>query len=132
MKSNRLLFEQAPENVLTLELKTPEGLKEYSLVLSYKAIIKAEEISGLNFALFANWQKLSAANLSILLWASMLRYHPEVTLDDVREWVPPAVYADTFSALLQLCHPEVMEAIKKSLEVRKEDSTPGELAPSQQ
>jgi hypothetical protein len=113
-----LTLEQAIENVLTFELKTAEGAKTYNLVLNFDAIINAEGLTGINFAVPFNWQKLSAANLSVILWCSMLKYQPEVTLENVREWIPPANYADIFAALIELCHPgfveRCVEAFKKT------------------
>jgi hypothetical protein len=121
-----LTLEKAVENVLTLELKTAEGVKTYSLVLNYNAIIKAEGITGINFASPFNWQKLSAENLSTILWAAMSKYHPEVTLDAVREWIPPANYSEIFASLMELCHPGFLDS---ALEVLKKKDA-GENQPS--
>jgi hypothetical protein len=81
---------------------------EYSLVLDYNAIAKAQEVLGRDLSVLLNWQKLSGPDLSVIAWAAFDRYHPEVTLRQVRQWLAPAQQNDLFSMLFEMTWPGIM------------------------
>lgn len=70
----------APSVPLTLELDEDGGGKRilnFRLSWNFRASAEVEERTGLNLLTGEAWAKLSAENLGIMLWASLLANHPE-------------------------------------------------------
>jgi hypothetical protein len=90
---------------------------EYTLVLDYCAIAKAEEILKRDLSVILNWRGLSGPDLSVICYSSFDRYHPEVTLRQVRQWLAPSQNDQLFSMLFEAAYPGVLA---KMIEAAKE------------
>jgi len=56
--------------------------KDYRLVYSFNALALAEKATGLNMFQGLNLQALNALQLRAMLWASLLKAQPDMTLED--------------------------------------------------
>ena len=63
---------------VTLKLKG----KEWHLIYSFNALAVAEKATGLNMFQGLNLESLNIIQLRAMLWASLLKAHPELTLED--------------------------------------------------
>lgn len=61
--------------------------KTYLLVYDFDAIARAEEMTGLELLVGVDWQKINARRIRAMLYASMLRHQPKVTLDEVTDLI---------------------------------------------
>jgi hypothetical protein len=90
--------------------------KEYSLVLDMNAIAKAGEALKLNLADPTNWRGLTAEQLTVICWAALDRFHPDISLRDVRQWLSPVAQNQLFVMLLEQCWPGSVDRINKAIE----------------
>jgi hypothetical protein len=89
---------------------------EYRLVMDFNSIAKANDLLGRDFADLRAWQNLNSVDTSALCWCAFNRFHPEVTLDQVRSWLAPAQVWQLYSMLLELCFPGISERIDKAVQ----------------
>lgn len=61
--------------------------KKRKLVFDFNALCKLEETTGKNALRGETWSDLSALDVRALLWGALLRDDPELTLDQVGEFV---------------------------------------------
>jgi hypothetical protein len=84
---------------------------EYQLVLDYNAIAKAQELIKRDLSQVINWKDLSGSDLSTVCFAAFDRFHPEVTLREVRQWLAPAQNNQLFEMLFGAAYPGVLERL---------------------
>ena len=126
-------LEAAVLPISTIESK--DGKLKYTLVLNYNAIIKAEELLSpfvgrdkegnklpsveRNLAEITHWQHLSKKDLKVICWAAFDQYHPEITLKQVGELIPPDGYQPLFVMLFEQAFPGVMVKLLEQVEKAK-------------
>lgn len=100
------------------ELK--ETTDEYKLVLDFNGLFKIRQLIGKDLVLPANWSNLDSTEISTIAWCAFNRFHPEVTLENVREWISPAEFGALYSMLLEMCFPGITERMSKAMESGKD------------
>ena len=83
----------------------------YQLVLDYCAIAKAQTEIGKDLSVMSNWKGLSGPELSAVCWAALDRFHPEVTLRELRQWLGPAAHEQLFVMLFNSAYPGVLDKL---------------------
>ena len=61
--------------------------KDYRLAYSFNALAKAEAATGLNMFQGLNLQALNLVQLRAMLWASLLKAQPDITLDEAGDLI---------------------------------------------
>lgn len=115
--SKSLEFKPAALSYATLKVKqlagTPSDLheedKEYTLVADFNAIAKAQEHLGRDFTDISNWQGMTGVDVVTLAWCTLDRFHPDVTLEQVRGMLPPQQTARVWELLVEMCFPGILE-----------------------
>lgn len=102
-----------PVITITVEQKAPAEPKVYSCVLDFNAVQKCEETIGRDMTKFQSWQGLNHAQLTAIVWAELDRFHPEVTLREVRQWLNPMESASLWLALIEQAFPGITERLGK-------------------
>lgn len=108
------------------------GEREYKLVLDYNAIAKAQAHPDLSKRQVASkgviqferrdlsqvlhWVGMTGPDLTIIAYAALDRYHPEVDLRTVRQWLAPAQFDQLFMMLVEQCYPGVLERAQQAME----------------
>lgn len=120
--------------ISTIEVDTGSEVKKYSLVMDFNAIAKAEELLKRDISQLASWKNMSASDVAIVFWCGLQRFHPEVTLEDVHNWLAPAQRWQVFNMLIEQCFPGFIKNIEDKIESGeiKVDGSTGESAPSVQ
>jgi hypothetical protein len=107
------LLKKAVTKFETLEVELEEGVtKTFKLVLDMNAIAFAFDLTGKDFAKLSEWTADSPHVLK-LFWASLKRYHPEVTLEEAGSWINPEMYWVIYNMLFGLAFPGFAEQSKK-------------------
>jgi hypothetical protein len=75
------------------------GGVERHLAFDFNAIVLAEKATGVNL-LKAIVGDIDATKIRGLLWASLLRENPKLTLDEVGSWIKPRNVATIHQALI--------------------------------
>jgi hypothetical protein len=73
--------------------------KSYGLAFDFNALARAEELTGLNMLKALDFQGLSATTFRALLFASLLKLQPEVTLEEVGSLIQYAKLPDLYKAV---------------------------------
>src|SRR4051812_44315750 len=88
--------------VVNVDVTDEQGAKTlYRLVLDYNAIAKAQDKINRDLAKTENWFGLSGSDLSVIAWAALDRYHSEVELRTVRQWLAPAQFVQLYLMLIE-------------------------------
>ena len=116
--------------VTTIEIRDGSEIKQYNLVLDYNAIAKAQDVIQRDLSKLESWQGLSGPDLSAIAWAAFDRFHPEVTLRQVRSWLSPAKQDQLFVMLIEQCYPGILERLEKAAAAAKGSDQPGESGPN--
>jgi hypothetical protein len=95
------------------------GGKDRHLTFDFNAICTVEEKTGLNL-LQASVSTVEARNLRALLFASLLRDEPALTIDEVGSWIDMKNLADGRAAVLDAWFASVDDGVEK------DDAKPGE------
>jgi hypothetical protein len=61
--------------------------KTYQLVYDFDAIAQAEDLTGLPLLVGVNWHGINARRIRAMLFASLLKAHPEIKLKDVTKLI---------------------------------------------
>jgi hypothetical protein len=75
------------------------GGVERHLCFDFNAIVLAEKATGVNL-LHAIVQDINATNLRGLLWASLLKENPELTVEEVGSWITMRNSSTIYQALI--------------------------------
>jgi hypothetical protein len=114
-------FEAASLSTSTLLVKKlgddkQEQTIEYTLSLDFNSVAKAQEHLGRDLSVLTNWQNMTGSDTSIVCWCALDRFHPEVTLRQLRQMISPAQSAIVSNMLLEMCFPGILERIRVQLE----------------
>src|SRR5260370_584092 len=105
--------------------KVSEVPAEYNLVMDFNALAKARKEIGREFTDPNSWSNLDTDQLSALCWCAFLRFHPEVSLEEVRGMLPPAARSEIWMMLMELCFPGAAERIEKAAAAAAADDQVG-------
>lgn len=111
--------------VVSLDSDLNEAVKDYKLVLDFNALEKAREQIGRDLTDLQSWKDITPADMYVVCWAALDRFHPEVGLKDLKQMVPWNHILQTWPLLIELCFPGITELIEK----HKEKAQEGEPAP---
>jgi hypothetical protein len=99
-----------------LEVLQEDGSqKDLRLVMDFNALAKANAELGRDFADIKSWQNLNSVDTSTLCWCAFQRFHPDVTLEQVRSWLGPAQIWQLYNMLLELSFPGILERVAKKV-----------------
>lgn len=100
--------------------------KVWKLCYDYPAIAAVEESTGIDLKKIDGWKSISSGkDFPKIIHGGLHRYNPEVTLDDVLNFLNPAVQRELSDKVFELCFPGVVEAFKKQQEL---ENATGETA----
>jgi hypothetical protein len=113
-------FESASLSFTKLQVKRlnaqlEEEELEYTLVLDFNAIAKALQHTGRDLTDIRNWENISGPEVSTVCWCAFNRFHPDVTLEQVREMLSPAQSNAVCDMLLEMCFPGVLAKIAEAV-----------------
>jgi hypothetical protein len=129
-------FESASLSVCTMQVKRltddkQEEIKDYTLVMDFNAIAKAQEQLGRDLSDITKWQDLSGPEITTVVWCALDRFHFDVTLKEVRQMLTPAQSAVVCNMLLEMCFPGIIERIDARLKELKEEELKKAEGPTQ-
>lgn len=85
---------------------------EYQLEYDFNAIATAEELTGINLFSSFDFTHLTATKFRAMLYASLLKNHPKMTLDDAGKLITAHTVADITIKMVEAWYgsrPEVTE-----------------------
>jgi hypothetical protein len=88
--------------------------KEYTLEYDFNAIAVAEEQSGINMFTTFDFQRLSTSNFRAMLFASLLKNHPEVTLEEAGSFIRAQNLAEITIKMVEAWHGSRPEVVKEA------------------
>jgi len=88
----------------------------WRLVLDYRALAIIEKETGRDLKAFSAWKDLKSSEYPVFVYASLHRYHPDVTREEVENSLNPASQIPLSNAFFDMCFPGVVDAIKKQEE----------------
>jgi hypothetical protein len=102
----------------TLALVNEDGKeRNLKLVYTYKAIAKIEDAIGKDLKKWEDWQELSSGkHFPTIVWGGLDRHHPEVTLDEVCDFLNPEAQVLLSNEIFKLMFPGAVEALLKAQE----------------
>lgn len=100
--------------IVKVAVKDGEKTTEYQLALDYNAIAKISEVLNKDLSQHQNWWGLSGADLTVVVWGALDRFHPDIDLRTVRSWFSPPMYMPIYAMLLEAAYPGVLVAIDKA------------------
>lgn len=126
--------------VTKIVVKDGADQKEYKLVLDYNAIAKVqshpelskrrvagkdgvEHEASRDLSQVLHWAGLTGPDLTLIAWAALDRFHPEVELRTLRQWLAPAQFDQLFVMLVEQCYPGVLERAQAAMESMQKKST---------
>lgn len=112
--------------VKTIVVKSGDKTTPYQLVLDFNAIAKVSDLLKKDLSRVENWFGLSGIDLSVVVWAALDRFHPEIDLRTVRQWFSPPMFASVYALLLEGAYPGILEAIAKTQAEEKKAEQLGE------
>lgn len=124
-------FESASLSMSTLQVRRlnkdkQEEVVPYDLVMDFNAIAKAQEHLGRDLSDVTQWQNLTGTEVTTIVWCALDRFHPEVTLVEVRQMLTPAQSAQVCNMLLEMCFPGILERIAARLAEMEKEKQAGE------
>jgi hypothetical protein len=93
-----------------------------TLVMDFNAIAKAHDHLGKDLAEFKNWQHLTGPEVTVICWCALDRFHPEISLKEVRQYLSPAQSAEVCNMLLEMSFPGILDRIEKLVEDRQKNA----------
>lgn len=103
-------------------LKLVAGDKEYTVEFPLTSVMKAEDKLGRSLKGPSDWFGAQTKDIPVLLWAGLLKHHPDVDLEDAQEICEgfnAEMCAEVLDALGALNFPKWLERFKESLEKSK-------------
>lgn len=104
--------------------------EEYTLVMDFNAIAKAQEHIGRDLTDVRNWQTLNGVEIITVTWCALGRFHPDLTLDEVRGMLPPSQTYAIVNMLLEMCFPGFTERVLEIMRREQADKKEGEKSPN--
>ena len=106
------------------------GEKTYQLVLDMNALAKAGAELNKDLTDIAQWQGFTGPDLTVIAWAALDRYHPDITLREVRQWFGAVDKNTLFVLLIEGSWPGITERIEKVLKEQKKEDALGKSEPN--
>jgi hypothetical protein len=97
-----------------LDIDLQETKHTYSLVFDLNALAKANELTGRQLGFYKNWlepNELSPSDVLAIAWASLGRFHPEVTREEVGQMFSPVQINQLAKMLFDMCFAELLEKV---------------------
>jgi hypothetical protein len=113
------------------QLDMTEREAEYTLVMDMNAFARGLEVLQLDLTDPGSWQGLSSVQIAKILWCSLHRFHPQVTIDEALGFVPMQHSAQLWMMLIEMVFPGVVEEIAKKVR-EKQDQEGQQLAGEKQ
>jgi hypothetical protein len=98
---------------LVIDLEDGNPPKELKLCYDYRSIAAVEESTGLDLKQVSAWQSISSGKQFPQIVHGGLHRYPEVTLDEVLDFLNPAAQRLLSDEIFNLMFPGVMESWKK-------------------
>lgn len=94
----------------------------YRLVYDFENLCRVEQMTEINLLFGVDWNRVEALRIRALLWALLLKEHPDVKLEDLTKYMSFA-YADLIQTAL------FVAMLKAGIEIDKApEETPQEVA----
>jgi len=104
----------------TFEIEVGETV--YRLVLDMNALAKAGDELKKDLTGIESWKNLTGPELTIIAWAALDRFHPEVPLREVRSWLGAVDKNALFVNLIEAAWPGIIERIDRHLKEQERDN----------
>jgi len=104
--------------------------ESFNLVLDFNAIAMANAHLGRDLVMPESWQNLSSDQITYICWCAVQRFHPDVTLEQVRAMLPPGQIGLVFTSLLEMCFPGIIERMEKAAAARAAEGKPPDPTPA--
>lgn len=91
-------------NPLLPKVPLKVGDEEYTLAYDFNAIAKAEELTGLNLFTSFSFQQLSVTKFRAMLFASLLKYQPKITVEQVGSLITAQNLAEITIKMVEAWH----------------------------
>jgi hypothetical protein len=128
--SNEVKTRVTPHFSLVIDPEDGTPSKTWKLCYDYRAIAKIEESIGLDIKKLEDWGKLSSGkHFPSIVHGGLLRYNPEVTLEQVLDVLNPEAQSLLTNEIFDLMFPGAKEAYEK---LRKEQQTGATADPNGQ
>lgn len=105
-------FPKPKGNPLLPKVPLTVGDETYTLAYDFNAIAQAEELTGLNLFTSFDFQRLSVVKFRAMLFASLLKYHPKITLEQAGDLITSKNLAEITIAMVEAWHgsrPDITE-----------------------
>lgn len=127
LKPTKMEAKLLPVSTLTVEQDNGTE-KVYQCVLDFNAVIKCETEINRDITKPESWVGLKHTELSAIAWASLDRFHPDVTLRELRQWLNPKEWAEVFCMYFEQMFPGALELQRQR--IAEAEKTPGKDEPS--
>lgn len=110
----------------TLEIDTEDGQppKVWRLCYTYRAIAKIEEDLQIDLKKFEDWQKISSGkHFPAIVHAGMGKFNPEVTLEQVLDFLNPEAQKKLSDVIFELMFPGATDAYAKLMKDKESGAT---------
>lgn len=100
----------------TLIIDAEDGSEPRTMKLTYGygALARIEEATGLDLKKIDDWQKISSGkHFPAIVWGGLKKFHPEVSLDEVIDFLNPAAQRLLSDEIFFLMFPGMKEVIEK-------------------
>jgi len=99
----------------TLVLDAEDGSEPRKLKLTYGygALARIEEATGLDLKKLDDWGKISSGKFPAIVWGGLTKFHPEISLDEVIDFLNPAAQRMLSDEIFYLMFPGMRELIEK-------------------
>lgn len=107
-------FCTASLKVKQLKADLTEDEKMLTLVMDMNSFSRALEHMNRDLTIPANWKDLGPVDIAMVLWCSLHRFHPEITIEEAKRLIPLEHTAELFNMLIELCFPGIIEQLAKA------------------
>jgi hypothetical protein len=92
----------------------------WCLCLDYRALARIEDATGLDLKKIDSWKDMSSGkHFPRIIWGALQRFNPEVSADQVFDFLNPEAQRILSDKLFELCFPGVKEAYEKVLKEKE-------------
>jgi hypothetical protein len=112
-----------PYFTLVLDAEDGSAPKVWKLCPTYKAIAKIEDVIHLDIKKGKDWVQVTSAKFPVVVWGMLDKFNPEVTLDDVLEFLNPNIQEAVALAAVKLLYPDAFAQEGELPNVQTETTT---------
>ena len=95
--------------------------EDWRLCLDYRALARIEEATGRDLKKIEAWKDISSGkDFPHIVWGSLQRFNPEVSIDRVLDVLNPEAQRILSDKLFELCFPGARQLYEKHLAEQKE------------